>query len=253
MALSAGERALFSAAQLVELDRLTDTRLENVFLSVTDDDGNTIPMDAAQRSEALADWASLAVDQLRAIVNIQSTSQSGVTYSSENNYTTVEQQEINDIFANNTTPNVRNLPSFLNRSVAYAEVSANTAGPQQIGIGTTYVKITQFDTTGEILNCTVASNAVTVGVSGVFRAAYSIAFTGTINTTYTIALFVDGTEIVKSKSGYRLLASNDIGMVSSFAIGKLASGAEIDIRVKGDAAGKDFTVQAGNFELIRLR
>ncbi len=139
-------------------------------------------------------------------------------------------------------------------SGAYAEASALSAGPQQTGIGTSCVKITQFDTVGKLKNCTVANNAITVGISGTYRAAYSVSFNGSANDTFTIAIHVNYTEIAKSKTGRKIGTGGDIGNTSGFAIGQLSVGDVVGLRVfSNNGGGADMTVQAGNFELERIR
>ena len=243
--LTAPERALFTAEQLAELDRMDDTRMVNDYLTT----------DPVVRAEVLDDWATWSAIDLKARVNIVSRRQSQVVFSGDNDWTLVEQQEVNDIyFGKGASATLRTLDSFMSLKSAYAEASALSAGPQQTGIGTTYVKITQFDTVGQVKNCTVADNAITVGVSGTYRASYSISFNGSASDTFTIAIHVNGTEVARSKSGRKLGTGGDVGNTAGFAIGNLTAGAEVDIRVlSDDAGGATFTVQAGNFEIIRIR
>ena len=243
--LTAPERALFSAEQLDELDRMDDTRMVDDYLTA----------DPTVRAEVLADWATWPAIDLKARVNIVSRGQSNVIFSADNDWDLVEQQEVNDIFfGKGTATNIRTLDSFMSLRSAYAEASALTAGPSQGSIGTTYVKVTQFDTVGQVKNCTVADNAITVGVSGTYRASYSISFNGSANDTFTIAIHVNGTEVARSKSGRKLGTGGDVGNTAGFAIGNLSAGAEVDIRVLSDnAGGATFTVQVGNFEIIRIR
>ena len=250
MSLTTPERAGFSAAQLAELDRMADARLEDDYLAPA----NVDPADLAQhRTDQLASFAALSASQLKARVNIASTGQSTVNFAPENDYDAAEQQEILEHFAGNAPVNANRLPTLLGQKVAYAEASNLFAGPAQTGLGGTYTKITQFETVGEIKNCTVANHAITVGVSGVYRAEYSISFTGTNSTTYTIAIHVNNNEVLKTKSGRKLDLANDVGNCGSFGIGRLNAGAEVDIRVLATGSNKSFTVQAGNFELIRIR
>jgi len=255
MALTAPERAKFTAPQLAELDRMDDARLEGVYLSAEDENGVNQPLPPAEREAVLDSWVPKTPDQLKARVNISGVGQARVTYAPENDYDEADQQEIKDHFARNHPINIDRIPTLLDQAVAYAEASANVAGPEQTGIGTAYVKITQFDTVGDTKNCTIASNAITVNVAGVFESQYSLSFTGTANDTYTLAIFVNDSEIVKSKSGRKLGTGGDVGHIGSFAIGRLPNNAEVDLRVHSDdgGSGSAFTVQAGNFMLQRIR
>lgn len=88
--LNSMERLNFSAAQLVEIDRMSDRR-QNAFLEPEDIE----PQErAAFRAKTIERWKNQTAEQLKMRVNIDSFGKT-VTYSEDDNYTSDERSAIN--------------------------------------------------------------------------------------------------------------------------------------------------------------
>jgi len=88
MPLTATEQRKFTADQLTQINRLGQERLDELLAG-----------DRETRSDRVDTLASRTVDQLRARVNVLSIAwgeQVAITYASENDYTSAEQQAITD-------------------------------------------------------------------------------------------------------------------------------------------------------------
>ena len=96
MPLTAPERALFTAEQLAELDRMTPSRQDD-FLEPPGTPPENV---AAVRAKVVGSWANQNAPQLKVRVNIDSFG-SPPAYSIDNNYTVDEQDAINRSWRNN--------------------------------------------------------------------------------------------------------------------------------------------------------
>lgn len=140
-------------------------------------------------------------------------------------------------------------------SLEFTEISNLSAGPQQTGIGTTYVKITQFDTVGISKGITAngAEQNVTLTKDGFYLVSCTLSFNGTNNTTYQVAFHKNDTEQTNLSGISKLNSTGDVQTIS--IVGVLISDVNdvVDVRVKTDGTNKNFTVQISNMTIIRIR
>lgn len=124
----------------------------------------------------------------------------------------------------------------------YGELLTKDGSTAQSSIGTGYTKITGFATEGISNNTTLsaANDTITIDESGKYRVTFNISFSGTINTDFIMALFIDGIE--QNYACERAIgASGDIGNASFMAIVDLTATEVLDIRVKADGTSKSIT------------
>jgi len=138
----------------------------------------------------------------------------------------------------------------------YAQISRNSASPgAQTGvIGTSYVKIDQFDTDGPNLGSTPshANDQITVGSTGVYNLEFAVSFEGSNTTIYTVAIHVNAV----SNDAFRGIRSvgtgTDIGSAARAGVLSLSAGDVVDLRVKSDGAAKDFDMHSGTLAITRI-
>lgn len=127
-------------------------------------------------------------------------------------------------------------------------VEENSAGTPQ-SIGTSYVKITQFDEDGSSQGTTPdhTSDDITIDNTDVMLFGASISFSGAAGVTYFIKIYVDGSPIDGFTSKVYISNTDDIKALKISGIRAFTATEVVDIRVKADAASSDFLVHEGNF------
>lgn len=136
----------------------------------------------------------------------------------------------------------------------YAEISANSAGTEQTGIGSTFVKLTQFDTNvkDKISTADSDNDKITLGATGEFIVQCYLSFTGSNNAIYTFAVFNDGVEVANMDAQLKLGTGTDVVNVAfiGFVAGVIAK--DLDVRVKTDGTVDVITIQHGALSVEEL-
>lgn len=116
-------------------------------------------------------------------------------------------------------------------------------------VGTSYVKVNQFDT-DELAEGTTpahASNNITLDNTGVMQFSVSLSFSGTKGVDYYAKIFVDGVEIDGFTSKASLIHGTDLKVLKIDGIYPFTATEVVDVRVKTSAGGSDFLVHEGSF------
>ena len=126
-------------------------------------------------------------------------------------------------------------------------MEASGAVPEQTKIGLDYVLVNQFDTARKAreININVSADRIVVSTVGSYEIEYFAKFSGTLNTKYTLTLFVNNVEEPQSVSsgtydGREITFEGKLFM-------DLKPGAVIEMRVLSNRAdGAAFKMSAGN-------
>lgn len=149
--------------------------------------------------------------------------------------------------------------SFLNLFTAFAEyamISRDSASPgAQTGvIGTSYVKIDQFDTDGPNSGATPshANDQITVGSTGIYLVHFGVSFEGSNTTVYTVAVHTNTSEEPSIRIVRSVGTGTDVGSAARVGILSLTAGDVLDLRVKANAGSKDFDMHTGVILAVRI-
>lgn len=132
----------------------------------------------------------------------------------------------------------------------YGELSVSGGtGSQTLTSSSSWYKITQWTVVGESSGFTVsASNDnITANNSGTFLVNFSLSFSGTNNTEYQAALFINGVEQTDAE-----VYTEPGSVILNFAVSAvktLTANDVLDIRVTADGNGKLFDLKYGNFNV----
>jgi hypothetical protein len=120
-------------------------------------------------------------------------------------------------------------------------------------VGTGYVKInnTAWDasvSTGDVV-ASHANGEITAATAGTYLVGATIGFGGSINTTFTFAVHVDGVEQPQLAVVRKLGSGGDVGSANLDGAVVLTAGQVADLRVKADGAGKSMDMESGNLTI----
>lgn len=135
------------------------------------------------------------------------------------------------------------------------EMTASDTASGGQTIGTTYTKLTQFQSntiSSSGLTPAHGNDNITVVKGGVFVVLIGISFSGSNNSTWTGSVFVDDVDEDIACFERKLSTNGDVGKIGSIGIITLADGEVLDYRVKADAADKTIIVTTGSLILIRI-
>jgi len=156
----------------------------------------------------------------------------------------------------NFTGNVQAVQVYENGTFAEIYVADNSTA-QTIGTGTTYTKLTFFDSNGESSNCTSdqANNKITFTKTGKYKVSCSLNFQNdTNNTIWRIAAFLNGVEQDKIHIKRKISVAGDVGSASMTGIIDVTTTTwDLDIRARHDKAGDvDITMEYANLNVEYL-
>ena len=170
---------------------------------------------------------------------------------SDINFTNSELVDGQGIIWNNTNQNWNHHEFVLSD---YAEISANASGTEQTGIGTSFVKVTQFDTNVAAKESTAdaANDKITLGATGEFICQCYLSFEGSNNAFYTFAIFVNGVEVANLDAQRKLGTGADVGTISWVGFFAGTSGQDVDVRVKTGGTVDVLTIHHGTLSIEEL-
>lgn len=136
----------------------------------------------------------------------------------------------------------------------YAEIAVDTAGTEQTGIGSTPVKITQFDTNvaAKVSTADSDNDKLTVGATAEFICQCYLSFTGSNNAIYTFSIFVDGVEETTLHTQVKMGTGTDVRSIAFIGFFAATLGDDIDVRVHTDGTVDTLTVQHGGLSIEEL-
>ena len=132
-------------------------------------------------------------------------------------------------------------------------VEDNSLGSPLV-IGTTYVKINQFDTDGPANGFTVAhgTDNITCLNDGTYILSASISFSGSANETYTCKPFLNGVAVNGFTSKAYLESSSDKAVLKIEGVISLDNTDVLDLRVKATTGSSNFLMHEGSFQVYSL-
>lgn len=139
---------------------------------------------------------------------------------------------------------------------AYGALFENGAGTViNMATGGTYYPWVS-STVGVSNNTTVsaASDDITIGAAGagVYQIGFSVSFSGTTNTTFHWAIFVDAAKQAELDLERKIGTSSDIGVVASMGLLTLSAGEVVSLRTSASANTKTVTVNHVSITLERV-
>ena len=156
------------------------------------------------------------------------------------------------LFADNTSGDIspQDLRDFVVTAMgAYGSMSVSDGSTAQSSIGTSFVKVTGFDTddtaSGVVVDSTT-DNDLTVPVTGIYEAGLNLSFTGTASAKFIFAIAKNGTETA-FQSSVTLNATPDSANVSIVCRISCSASDLLTVSVKADAASKEITPVDGQF------
>ena len=99
-----------------------------------------------------------------------------------------------------------------------------------------------------------ASDDITIGAAGagVYQIGFSVSFSGSTNTTFHWAIFIDGSKKDELDLERKIGTSSDIGVVASMALLTLSAGEVLNLRTAADGNTKTVTVNHVSLTLERV-
>ena len=97
-----------------------------------------------------------------------------------------------------------------------------------------------------------STNDVEIETDGLYQFSYSLSFAVSNNTEFEFAIFLNGVEQKNSKSNRRIAGGGDVGNTYAMALVDCVVSDVLDLRVKADAAFKDFLVFNGQATAYRV-
>jgi hypothetical protein len=133
---------------------------------------------------------------------------------------------------------------------------ADSAVAQSIPTGTTYTKLTSFDTNGVAVNATAdqANDKITITKAGKYLVNYTSSYaSGTNNVEFKTALFYDGAEQSNCHYHTKVGVASDKVTSSFTGIITAAANKDIDVRTRHDNGGSvNITVDYANLNITYL-
>jgi hypothetical protein len=129
-------------------------------------------------------------------------------------------------------------------SLSYGGIYVANGATPQTGIGTSYTKITGFAANGSSTSDITpdhSNDQVTVATAGMYDLHLQASFSGSVNTTFTVSLAVDGTEDEAMAFQRKLSAGGDVGSASFSGHTSLTAGQVVTCLIKADGSSKSFT------------
>ena len=136
----------------------------------------------------------------------------------------------------------------------YGEMYVTGGSTAQTGIGTAAVDITAFTTAGASEQTTVdvvTGDTITVTVGGVYLLVLTGSYTGTVSTTFTVYVAVNGVN-VGAGSVSLLDAAGAGGHAAVQALATLAAADEVTGTIKANGASKSATITEASLQVIRI-
>lgn len=124
-------------------------------------------------------------------------------------------------------------------AVSFAQIYvADNTGAQSIASGSTYTKLTCFDSDGEDNDCTAdaANDKITITRIGRYKVNFHAAgYSGTANVTFRLAPFLNGSEQVQAISERKFSTASDVGSQSGGGYIDVTSvPVDLDLRARHD-------------------
>lgn len=127
---------------------------------------------------------------------------------------------------------------------SYGSIYVSNGSTAQTGIGTSYTKITGFAANGSASGDVTpdhANDRITVATAGNYEVFFQCSFSGSVSTTFTISLAVDGTENEQYALQRKLGTGGDVGSASFTGQITLSAAQVLTCLIKADGSSKSFT------------
>ncbi len=164
----------------------------------------------------------------------------------------------NTVTIGNSSVTDQYLKGMVHSDGCYAEIHVHDASAaQSIPTGTTYTKLTSFADNGFSSNCTpdATNNKITFTKTGIYKVSCSMNFSsGTANTVFWIAPFLNGVEQDHIHIKRKISASGDVGSATMVGIIDVTSTSiDLDIRARHDnGSAVNLTIEYSNLTVEYL-
>ena len=131
----------------------------------------------------------------------------------------------------------------------------NNADTLSLSVEDTWYKIADYDLAGVSNNVTVstADDKLTVSNAGKFKVSAQISFSGSVNSTYETAVFVNGAIQNNVQSTRKLGTGGDVGTTMISGILDLSAADYVEVHIRcTDGGSKTITVQDSNLSIFSL-
>lgn len=141
---------------------------------------------------------------------------------------------------------------------SYGEISVNdNSTSQSIPTGSTYTKLTCFDTNGQSSGSVADStnDKITIDKAGDYKINGSFSMlSGTGNVTYYCTVFINDIEIDPIHFNRKISTAGDVGSASFSGIVNVSSdNLDIDVRIRHNyASDVDVTISYANLSVIKI-
>ena len=147
------------------------------------------------------------------------------------------------------------LISMRGDGVTVQNVGCDTVGNVTALVEDVWNNVTAFDQTysGQFLNgFSYSTSILTANVNGLYKADYSITFSGTANNKYHAAIGVNNIQQLNTETHDKISVATDILSSSGTGFVQLSDGDKVTLMMMNEDSGGDATVFSVNVNLVRI-